>query len=229
MAFRSLVGPLRWNWSCWEHAALRLQLGFCFATWSQVTDSVVWSQGNNYCITSFWRGWSLGKSKHAELVKKSEGYEDWLDSRHPYGIQQCNKNEGAEIVCCKHWMCTKRAFPRHVSFNRWLIRYLYIPLGGRKCSDCIWLHIFWNFCYRQTKPPFFTNFEVPPDKCLAGLWLRCNMADFHLPWSACLCYVKPCTFRIVLAMNPKALWHDAELKLFAWGMLNAVFMATWRR
>ena len=79
-------------------------------------------------------------------------------------------------------MCTKRAFPRHVSFNRWLIRYLYIPLGGRKCSDCIWLHFFWNFCYRQTKPPFFTNFEVPPDKCLAGLWLRCNMADFHLPW-----------------------------------------------
>ena len=32
----------------------------CFATWSQVTDPVVWSQGNNYCITSFWRGWSLG-------------------------------------------------------------------------------------------------------------------------------------------------------------------------
>ena len=27
--------------------------------------------------------------------------------------------------------------------------------------------------------------------------------------------------------SPKALWHDAELKLLAWGMLNALFMATW--
>eukprot|EP00435_Cladocopium_sp_Y103_P050831 s3831_g15.t1 len=66
---------------------------------------------NNYCITSFWRGW-------------------------------------------------------HVSFNRWLIRYLYVPLGGRK--------------YR-----------------LVNVWL---------------------VFGFV------ALWHDAELKLLAWGMLNALFM-----
>ncbi|CAL1169443.1 unnamed protein product [Cladocopium goreaui] len=66
---------------------------------------------NNYCITSFWRGW-------------------------------------------------------HVSFNRWLVRYLYVPLGGRK--------------YR-----------------LVNVWL---------------------VFGFV------ALWHDAELKLLAWGMLNALFM-----
>ena len=25
---------------------------------------------------------------------------------------------------------------RHVSFNRWLVRYLYVPLGGRKCPGC---------------------------------------------------------------------------------------------
>lgn len=66
---------------------------------------------NNYCITSFWRGW-------------------------------------------------------HVSFNRWLIRYLYIPLGGQK--------------YR-----------------MVNVWL---------------------VFGFV------AVWHDAELKLLAWGMLNALFM-----
>jgi hypothetical protein len=28
LAFRSFVGPLWWNWSCWKHAALCLRLGW---------------------------------------------------------------------------------------------------------------------------------------------------------------------------------------------------------
>lgn len=31
---------------------------------------------------------------------------------------------------CQLWMTR---LMRHVSFNRWLVRYLYVPLGGRKC------------------------------------------------------------------------------------------------
>ncbi|CAE7359341.1 gup1 [Symbiodinium sp. CCMP2456] len=54
----------------------------------------------------------------------------------------------------------------HSSFNLWLVRYLYIPLGGRR-----WL---W-----------------------ANVWV---------------------VFGFV------ALWHDLEMKLFAWGFLNAAFM-----
>ena len=50
-------GPFAMELKLLRTCSAAFATGFCFATWSQVTDSVVWSQGNNYCITSFWRGW----------------------------------------------------------------------------------------------------------------------------------------------------------------------------
>eukprot|EP00928_Gymnodinium_smaydae_P052132 TRINITY_DN3589_c0_g1_i1.p1 TRINITY_DN3589_c0_g1~~TRINITY_DN3589_c0_g1_i1.p1 ORF type:complete len:550 (-),score=72.11 TRINITY_DN3589_c0_g1_i1:225-1817(-) len=72
-------------------------------------------------------------------------------------MQRCICNNFSIIGFWKGW---------HVSFNRWLIRYLYIPLGGNR----------WRW---------------------ANVWV---------------------VFGFV------AMWHDAELKLLAWGMLNAVFV-----
>eukprot|EP00933_Yihiella_yeosuensis_P032498 TRINITY_DN26098_c0_g1_i1.p1 TRINITY_DN26098_c0_g1~~TRINITY_DN26098_c0_g1_i1.p1 ORF type:complete len:556 (-),score=64.58 TRINITY_DN26098_c0_g1_i1:22-1689(-) len=73
-------------------------------------------------------------------------------------MQRCMCNNFSIIGFWKGW---------HVSFNRWLVRYLYIPLGGRR--------------YRW-----------------ANVWV---------------------VFGFV------AMWHDAELKLLVWGMLNACFVA----
>ncbi|CAE8647970.1 unnamed protein product [Polarella glacialis] len=73
-------------------------------------------------------------------------------------MQRCVCNNYSIIGFWKGW---------HVSFNRWLVRYLYVPLGGRK----------WRW---------------------ANVWL---------------------VFGFV------AIWHDAEVKLLAWGMLNAGFLA----
>ncbi|CAM9342054.1 unnamed protein product [Ascophyllum nodosum] len=77
----------------------------------------------------------------------------------PENMRRCMSNNYSVIGFWKGW---------HSSFNRWLVRYIYVPLGGSRPGRR------WN------------------------------------------------VFVVFLFV---AFWHDVEPKLFAWGLLNGVFLA----
>ena len=100
--------------------------------------------GNNYCITSFWRGWPLGSAWISDdqlRLQSKWGNPNIAGSSGSSLFPWCfpseilnNSSQYVEITLDVQPVqpgCAR--FMRHVSFNRWLVRYLYVPLGGRKC------------------------------------------------------------------------------------------------
>ena len=89
----------------------------------------------------------------------------------------------------------------HASFNKWLVRYIYVPIGGRNAATrCV------VFIRRISGLMSLIYALCPP-----LIFLMLSFSPLSRNSAAVFIFV--------------AIWHELSVSLIAWGALNALFMA----
>ena len=139
------------------------------------------------CIWRFFRAWAL------------------LDGVYPpENMPQCIIMTTSVADFWKGW---------HSSYNKWCVRYMYIPLGGNMSGG------------RQKKaiPASATGIKAVEGTGGGG---GTKITSINIPASSCTTVVRTLrrVINIALIFTFVAVWHDQEMNLLAWGWLMLLCM-----
>lgn len=120
----------------------------------------------------------------------------------PENVARCMSNNYSALAFWRGW---------HRSFNRWIVRYIYVPLGGSRGG-------------RNGNPTNTTTAAAGgrPSKTMGSKPPGKQVSVYSL--SSLLRPLRP-LLNMAAVFTFVALWHDINLRLLAWGWLVVLFVA----